>query len=119
MFVNCSNHSVDKWDHDQIEAAQQWGEIVDFPFPYVSAEFNEEQIEQLVGDAVKKILELKPDIVMCQGEFTVTYGIVNQLKKHGIPSVAACSERKVIEEHQTDGSVLKTSQFRFVQFRKF
>lgn len=119
MFVNCSNHSSDQWDEDQIKAAEQWGKIVDFPFPYVSAESDEEQIQKIVKEAAEKIMELKPDMVMCQGEFTVTYGIVKELKKHGISSVAACSERRAVEEKLKDGSVIKTSEFRFVRFRRF
>lgn len=119
MFVNCSNHNSKNWSIEQLTAAQKWGEIVDYPFPSVDAYASEEQILNLAEEILSKLLEMKPDAVMCQGEFTLVYALVNKLKEQGIPVVAACSERKTVEEKLPDGSITKTSVFEFVKFRHY
>lgn len=119
MFVNCSNHASEFWGELQIHEAQKWGEIVDCPFPAVDPEYDEKMIQKLAEETVKCIIQKEPTAVMCQGEFTLTYAIVQQLKKMGILVVAACSERKSAEIWLPDGTVQKKTNFEFIRFRKY
>jgi len=119
MFINCSNHSVENWGEKQIKAASQWGEIVDYPFPMVGPQLSEKEVKEIADQVVQDIVSKKPDIVLCQGEFTLTYAIVSQLKKLGIKVVAACSERKTQELLLQNGVTKKESYFEFVRFREY
>lgn len=119
MFVNCSNHPSERWEERQLRAAGKWGEIVDYAFPYVRADADEEIVSKMAATVAREIAQLRPDAVMCQGEFTLTYAIAKRLKEQGIPVVAACSERCVEETQLSDGSTQKASKFLFVRFRKY
>ena len=121
MFLNCSNHRSENWTKEQIAAVSAMGETVieDYPFPSVSAEADEEKIAALAGDVCREILEKKPNVVMCQGEFTLTHKLVNELMKNGIKVVAACSERETSEKVMSDGTVKKDSVYKFVRFREY
>ena len=118
-FVNFSNHSSDKWNPKQIEAASKWGSIIDLPFPEVSADASVEDIRLLACDYTDQICSLQPNAVMCQGEFTLTFAIVTMLKSRGITVVSACSSRNTVEAVSVDGTSQKTSIFEFVKFREY
>jgi hypothetical protein len=55
---------------------------------------------------------------LCQGEFYLSYAVVDRLKSSGIKVVAACSRREV-EEIYTADETKKISRFVFVQFREY
>ncbi len=118
MFVNFTNHPSEKWDRDQLNVASEYGEIVDIPFPEVDPAAGEDEIERLAEVCVDKITEMKPDCVLCQGEFCLTYKVVSILKEGGVNVVAACSKR-VVSEMIIDGEIIKSSRFEFVQFREY
>lgn len=119
VFINFSNHPSSKWSKEQIDAALKYGALVDVEFPKVNPAATEEDIKVLGDECVKKILSLSPNIVMCQGEFTLTYYVVDRLKENGVQCVSACSER-VAEEHKAeDGTLIKSSIFKFVSFRSY
>ena len=115
MFVNFSNHPSDLWTEEQTAAAHQFGEIADLPFPAVPADMDEEGILAMATEQYARISELKPDVVMCQGEFTLCYAIVQRLKRKGIRVVAACSERMTIDK----GNNIRESVFVFARFRDY
>lgn len=119
VFVNFSNHPSEGWNDEQIVAARQYGEIVDVEFPKLNACMSENEIGMIGEDYVTKILKLSPDVVMCQGEFTLTFYVVKKLMNKGITCVSACSERTSIEVMQEDGSVRKESLFLFSGFRRY
>jgi len=119
MFINCSNHSAEYWGEKQKQAAGRWGEIIDYPFPVVEPGISEEEIEKIADHVVRDIVGKQPDIVLCQGEFTLTYAIVSRLKKLGIKVVAACSERKTQEQVMQNGVTKKESYFEFIRFREY
>lgn len=119
MFVNCSNHNSINWSDEQLEAAHEYGEILDYRFPSVPADASSEEIAKIAGKVAEEVIGLKPDCVMCQGEFTLTYNIVSRLKKAGIKVVAGCSERNVAEKKNEDGTTEKTAIYKFVQFREY
>ena len=118
VFVNHTNHPSYGWDEAQKHAAMSYGEIVDVPFPSIAPEAGEEEVRSLAERNAGKILELKPEVVLCQGEFTYTYAMVDLLKKHGVLALAASSER-VVEEVQRNGMTQKVSLFQFVRFRSY
>lgn len=119
MFINCTNHKADNWGDKQIEAAGQWGEIIDYPFPQVSPYINEAEIKELADKVIKDILSKKPDVVLCQGEYSLTFAIVNRLKNLGVKVVTACSERKTKEELMQNGIIKRESYYEFVRFREY
>lgn len=119
IFINHTNHPAARWSAEQISAARVYGEIVDVAFPAVNAAATTQEVRELVQNNLKKILELEPAIVLCQGEFNYTFAMVEELKKLGVKVVAATSERVAVEEILSDGSTRQISTFRFVQFREY
>ena len=114
FFINFSNHPSEKWEEKQMAASQEYGEIMDYPFPAVPAMASKFEVERLAEDCVEKIRKCNPAAVLCQGEFTLTYQVVTRLKACGILVLAACSERKVIEEKG-----IKVVEFQFQQYREY
>lgn len=119
MFLNFSNHPSDRWNKAQRQAAEGYGEIRDVPFPDVPSLAKTEEITILANQYSERIIRQHPDCVMCQGEFTLTMAVVRRLQKAGILCVCACSERRAVEEHMSDGTTKKTAIFEFVQFRPY
>lgn len=113
-FINLTNHPSDKWDENQRKAANEYGTIIDIPFPSVNSTATEAEIEQLCGDIVEKVMKYNPYVVLCQGEFTLAFQIINTLLDKGVVVVAACSERKAIVNGNR-----KELYFDFTKFRKF
>ena len=119
IFVNHTNHPSANWSCEQTTAAKVYGEIVDVPFPTVEAEAGTEKIRELVSSNLEKILALKPSSVLCQGEFTYTFAMVERLKNFDVTVVAATTKRESHEEILPDGSSKNISTFRFVRFREY
>ena len=121
MFVNFSNHPSDKWDEKQIKAANYYGDIVDIQFPSVPSRAGEDEIGRLAekyADMVEKSAG-KDGAAMVQGEFTLTYAVVNLLKEKGVKVVSACSERDVVEEEDEFGNIVRRAKFDFMRFREY
>lgn len=117
-FMNLSNHPSSSWEQKQWEAAAHYGEIVDMPFPQVSPECSQQEIEQLAEQCVNEIVGQGCDAditVHVMGEMTLTYAIVSRLKSRGIRCVASTTERNVAMND--DGT--KMSEFTFVKFREY
>lgn len=119
VFVNFSNHPSNMWSQEQINSAHRYGEIVDIEFPEVDPLASEDNIATLGDIFIEKIKQYSPTSVLCQGEFTLTYYVVNKLLHEGITCVSACTERKSIEKQMEDGSIKKETIFKFVAFRKY
>lgn len=117
IFINHSNHPSAFWSEDERRAAEVYGRIVDMAFPAVSSSATELEVDELAEANAARIIAQKPAVVLCQGEYTYTYALVNRLLAKGICVVAACSERMVEEHHEPDGSTRRISQFRFTRFR--
>ncbi len=121
VFVNFSNHPSAKWEPEQVEAAQTYGHIVDVAFPIVQPNADENQIEQMADEAVDRILSAGESVaaVMVQGEYTLTFAVVNRLISKGIKTFSACTERNVIESVDAEGNRIRESRFRFIGFREY
>lgn len=78
-----------------------------------------EDVHRTAQKIAVEVKGLKPDAVMCQGEFTLTYALVKAMKECGITVVAACSQRCTEETTDENGNTVKKAVFRFVQFREY
>lgn len=119
IFINHTNHPSARWSSEQISAARAYGDIVDVPFPVISPNATAEDVSELVQNNLKKLLELEPVAVLCQGEYSYTFAMVESLKNLGVKVLAATTERVTAEEILADGSTRHVSTFRFVQFREY
>lgn len=118
MLLNFSNHPSEYWGDKQMEAAKNFGEIKDIPFPVVSPEVDYEDIQKLADHYVGEILSFAENnqvIVHVMGEMTFTFSVVSQLKEKGIDCIASTTERNA--EEIANGK--KISDFQFVRFRKY
>lgn len=119
LFINHTNHISSRWGEDQLNAAKQYGEIQDMPFPAVDPSLDEVEVHKMAEAAAEQIINLAPAVVLCQGEFTYTFNLVELLKEAGITVLSACSERVTIETVEKNGNTRRESSFRFVRFRKY
>ena len=119
FFINHTNHPSAKWSAEQISAAKIYGEIKDFPFPIINPRASTKEVEELVQANLKKILELEPCAVLCQGEFNYTFAMVEKLKGLEKKVFAATSKRISTVENLSDDSSRQISTFRFVKFREY
>ena len=119
-FINFTNHPSSSWSKEQIKAVREKydSEIIDVSFPPVSASADESEIKEQAMKCDERICSYAPAAVMCQGEFGLTYHVVNMLKKRGTRVVYSCSERRTVEK-KTDSGTVKTSEFCFVRFREY
>ena len=117
LFINFSNHPSSNWEEKQFKAAEQYGKIIDLPFPQVNPLLTGEEIRALAKECVKEILGKGNPAnltVHVMGEMTLVYHIVTTLLKSGVRCVASTTQRFVIE---TAGK--KESEFHFVRFREY
>ena len=119
IFVNHTNHPSIDWSEPQLAAARSYGDIVDLPFPNVSPDYSTAEVTSLAQKFFVDICDLKPAAVLCQGDFSYTFAMVNLLKAAGIVTLAATSQRIVTEAKTPGGSTQKVSLFEFVRFREY
>ena len=117
-FINFTNNPSPDWEEKQTEAARQYGEIVDIPFPNIDAQASVNDIKALADEYRARILSMgKPDdlVVHIQGEQTFCYALIRELQSEGVRCLASCTERIV----HTNGAGEKVSIFRFAGFRDY
>ncbi|HBK28449.1 MAG TPA: CRISPR-associated protein [Parabacteroides sp.] len=117
-FINISNHPSVYWDEKQLSEAGQYGEIIDMPFPAISAMAGEEQIADLSGTFAEIIIEkYNPDdaVFHIMGELCFTFALVSRLQSKGYVCMASTTER--IVEETFPGR--KEVYFQFVKFREY
>ena len=119
MFVNLSNHPVSGWPKEQIDAAREYGEIVDLPFPAISPFAGSEEIDGYVDEYYERVTAFTEPTVMLMGEYVFTYRLARKLKNAGLRVVASCTERYAEERKKPDGTIEKVSLYRFVRFREY
>lgn len=116
MFINISNQPSCVWDTYQYGMARTIGEIRDIPFPEVPATATRDEVkkmaEEIFGDSGGlRILNREVDVILCQGESSLMWHIVNLFKNAGFTCVVPCFKE---EKKQEDG----TTELKFVQFRE-
>lgn len=117
-FINFSNHPSKNWSIKQLKEANKYGEIIDIAFPNIDPSIDGNTVRIIMDEYIKQILSYNPKAVMCQGEMTAAFYTVLVLLKKGVKTVAACSERRVIEENK-EGTNRKTVEFIFTGFRDY
>jgi len=118
-FINFSNHKSEKWADNQRNEALKFGEIVDIEFPNIDPNWDSDTVVASAKSYVDKILNLKPSAVLCQGEFSMVFAVVDALLNEETNVVTACSERRVTEKILEDGKSEKITVFDFVKFRNY
>ncbi len=119
LFINHTNHPSGSWSAAQRSAAQAYGDIQDVPFPDIPPQASTADVMTLAAQAAQHIAALRPDAVLCQGEFTYTYCLVQELQQKHICVVSACSERSTTTAVDDEGHTTRHSIFSFVQFREY
>lgn len=118
LFINLSNHPSSTWQPAQLEAARQYGEIIDIDFPTVDALCESEMVDHLANQYAQDIINRgAPTCITAHvmGEMTLTFRIVELLKAQGIRCVASTTERIVTDLSDNR----KETLFSFVQFREY
>ena len=139
IFLNVSNHPSAIWSARQRENAETYGQILDIQFPGVNPHADENEIRNMAGRLFADIIGVYMEsvgetdrdeilrngvsdgtlTVMAQGEFTLTFALIERLKEIHATVVAACSQRVVHEEQIEEGKSRKVVEFEFVRFRKY
>ncbi len=121
MLINLSHHPSSKWSEEQLQAVyEQFGRVVDLPFPVISPDNDEPYVDGLANEYFDKIesmaanCRLKPAIHL-MGEMTFTFNLLSKLIKAGYECFASTTKREVLEK--PDGII--ESVFKFVKFRKY
>lgn len=125
MLINFTNHPSEKWPAAQLDTAiDLYGAVTDYPFPTVSPEATENDIAVVADEKTAGILEILQqypedhNAVLCQGEFNLCFAVVNRLLDLNIETISATTERITTEDFG-NGTIKKTSEFRFSGFRKY
>ncbi len=118
MLLNLSNHPSSAWSPEQLRAAtEQFGGVIDVPFPNIDPKATSREVRDLVEDYIEIALENHGNIkhIHIMGEMTFVHRFVARVLPDGIKCYASTTERTVLEE--ADGR--KTVQFQFIQFRQY
>ena len=119
MFINLSNHPSDKWSESQTVAAnEQFGEIVDLPFPQIAPDATKADIAKIAQDYLTRVQQIElPNntAIHIMGEMTLTYQLVALLKDAGYHCYASTTVREVYEQEPGKKTVI----FQFVNFREY
>ena len=94
MFINFSNHPYALWSAEQQAAAQRYGKVVDLVFPAIDPAADEAALDSLATVYADHILHLNPDAVLCQGECTFVYRVVQRLESPRWPPAPAARVRR-------------------------
>ena len=119
MFINCTNHPYETWGEAQRKAAEQYGEVVELPFPQVDSEWSVDELRRKVDEIAREIEAQGPDAVLAAGEFTLLFMLVDRLLNDGVKVVCTCSKRNTVTVMNADGTTEKTSVFSFEKFRDY
>ena len=119
MLINLSNHPSDKWSEAQTAAAnEQFGEIVDLPFPQIAPDATKADIAHIAQDYLTRVQQIgQPNdtAIHIMGEMTLTFALVQMLKDAGYRCYASTTVREVYESEPGKKTVI----FQFVSFREY
>ncbi len=121
MLINLSNHPSKQWSKLQTdEAVNEYGKILDLPFPAINPSAKPEEIKELAKYYFNKCLDIlkksreNNNVVHIMGELTFCFALVNLLQAQDISCISSTSARNVVQ----NGSK-KIVEFNFVQFREY
>ena len=101
MIVNLSNHPSSSWSDKQLQAASEYGEIVDLQFPQIHPDATLGSVKRIARTYKDKILKLNPDVLHIQGEQVFVFILVNWMRELGIRCVASTSKRIKVKTKAT------------------
>ena len=142
MLINVTGRAHNQWGKKQLQAAEGYGEILDFPMPAVAASASEEDVDHIAALIVRRILrtlgmeersvseteasrdgvseeELSGHLILCQGDFTLVYRVVVALKEKGLRVASPTYERVTKPTLKPDGTTVPGYSFEFVKFRAY
>ena len=119
MFINISNHPLEKWKGKQLEEAQKYGKLHEIPFPYIEPEWDSEKLSLLAIEYVEKVRVLLPvpnvrSAIHLVGEPVFVFKLTRLLLAEGYSVVASTTHRRV----EVNGDE-KTVFFDFIRFRSY
>jgi hypothetical protein len=118
MLVNLTNHPVSTWNKSQLEAAaEQFGMAVDWPFPSIPPESDENTVYQMAVSVVNEVISTYGYniTVHIMGEQTFCCYAIKEFDTRGIKCVASTTSRNVYLNENGD----KLTHFDFVRFRYY
>lgn len=118
ILINFSNHPSHLWLDEQLEAAKQYGEIIDMEFPIIDPKEDETYIKKLAKDYYNSICNKYQEFditVHIMGEVTFCFYLINMLKACNINCIASSTNRNVVESENG----MKHVKFKFEQFRRY
>lgn len=119
MLLNLSNHPSPSWDSHQSQTArEQFGEVVDMPFPPINPTATTEEIHQLAQQYAETIIQQYSQenlVVHLMGELCFSFALLKLLQEKGIRVVASTTKREVKEMENQQ----KVVSFSFVKFREY
>lgn len=118
LLINLSNHPYENWSAEQKEAAKEYGEVRDMPFPAIDPEEDTEQIRERADEYISKIIKLNAEYaitVHLMGEMSFVVYTVSRLTERGIRCICSTSER---DTEDLGGGEKKVS-FHFKRFRDY
>lgn len=120
MLLNVTNHASSSWSGAQLQAAhEQFGPVIDLPFPHIDAQMEDEKINRLAREYLMKIESFDNPTVLLQGEFIFTYRLICLLKQKGI-RVIACQSNIEREEYLDENqNTVKRTIYRFSRFLEY
>ena len=108
-FINYSNHPSRDWSECQLDAAKEYGVIIDIPFPKVDP--GDSELANLIDVEFEKLRKAsagKDATIHIMGEMTLCFSLIKKLKSKGIRCVASTTKRNGYG-----------SNFEFVTFREY
>lgn len=120
MFINLTNHRLSEWEQTQLQAAQQYGTLIDMPFPPIAPSLTGAEVGALAETCYCRINELlaatdEPrSAVHLAGELVFCFKLATILKRNHITVITSTTERNVWYRNE-----VKVSDFQFVSFREY
>jgi len=118
MLINITNHPINSWSNSQLqEAVVQYGEVVDWPFPLIPPEADENTVYKMAVELVNEVVSKYDQniTVHIMGEQTFCFDAVMEFARYGIKCVASTTTRNVYLNGKGD----KVTHFDFVRFRSY
>ncbi len=126
-FINLTNHPSATWGEAQRAAVTALGcdEIIDIQFPNVNPHATSSDVAAHAAATLAEVVALglgdgvHRGAVHVMGESGFVAAFVAAAKLAGVHCVHSTTVRVAVETKNADGTVTKTSQFNFVQFRDY
>lgn len=119
MLLNISNHSSKNWKPEQNKAAEQYGRVIDIPYPDLKPEWDCQKIVVCARDCFdlcKEMIGQEKELsaVHLTGEPVFCSVLSQLLMREEYKCITSTSERKAMVKNG-----IKISYYKFVCFRNY